>query len=482
MLTRKKKISKKVILTVSILIAAIGMTLIALTRAAGPTTSVANIWVDTNGGSCTRQQAPSAYSDTQACSSLNDAYQAADPGDIVYVKGGNYTSVPQIQSDVGKNGNLNPVTIEESPGESVILDDLATSASNIILKGFEVDYDGGIAPVGGPDIRPGSQNVIIDGIRSTILLITGNTKNVTVKNSEFGPFKSANGSQIKTAANGGDDPDPNSWPDNTTLDNVYFHDYSTVSSGDHTDCLHVFYHIRLTVRNSRFINCPYYGVLLGSNGSGSAEHDLIENNVFSGSGNATDFGLRGGVGEDFNDVVVRYNSGGYITPQTTNTLTNVKWISNAATDLGSCRANLYRYNVSTNTNCGGVGNIQASPLFESSGQHNYKLQPGSPAIDHGDPLEFPASDLVGAMRPFGALPDAGAYEFGSSSPPQTGCSPAKNLGNINCDTKIDIFDLSIMLNNYGKTTTQAGTPAADINNSGTIDLTDLSILLSNYGI
>ena len=54
-------------------------------------------------------------------------------------------------------------------------------------------------------------------------------------------------------------------------------------------------------------------------------------------------------------------------------------------------------------------------------------------------------------------------------------------GDMNRDGAIDIFDLSIILSNYGKTVAGGGLAAADINNSGTIDAIDLSILLTNYG-
>ncbi len=61
------------------------------------------------------------------------------------------------------------------------------------------------------------------------------------------------------------------------------------------------------------------------------------------------------------------------------------------------------------------------------------------------------------------------------------CNPAQNLGNINCDTRIDIYDLSILLSNYGKTPAQSSYPQADLNGNGLIDVFDLSILLSHFG-
>ena len=48
-----------------------------------PPTGTANLWIDLNGGSCTRQATAGAYVDAQACGSWNAAYQAASPGDTV---------------------------------------------------------------------------------------------------------------------------------------------------------------------------------------------------------------------------------------------------------------------------------------------------------------------------------------------------------------------------------------------------------------
>jgi hypothetical protein len=201
------------------------------------------------------------------------------------------------------------------------------------------------------------------------------------------------------------------------------HDY-TVPSGSsaHLDCLHVFYHAQLTVRNSRFQNCKHYGILLGSNGAGEAEHDLIENNFFGGA-EVAGFGLRGGDGEDFDDVTVRYNSGGIITPQTTNGLHNVQWLANAASEIGSCRSGLtYRLNVVTTGGCGSTDR-KADPAFVSASSGDFHIKAGSPAIDRGDPAAYPGSDIDGHGRFAGGAPDAGAHEFGASGPPKPSVSP-----------------------------------------------------------
>jgi hypothetical protein len=62
-------------------------------------------------------------------------------------------------------------------------------------------------------------------------------------------------------------------------------------------------------------------------------------------------------------------------------------------------------------------------------------------------------------------------------PPPT----STNTGDINVDGSVNIFDLSILLSNYGKTVAQSTNQACDINEDNTINIFDLSILLSNYG-
>ncbi|MEJ0073150.1 MAG: hypothetical protein WDN27_03685 [Candidatus Saccharibacteria bacterium] len=52
--------------------------------------SSANLWIDTNGGSCTRQSTAAGYSDGQACASLQAAYNAASSGDVINIMDGVY--------------------------------------------------------------------------------------------------------------------------------------------------------------------------------------------------------------------------------------------------------------------------------------------------------------------------------------------------------------------------------------------------------
>jgi hypothetical protein len=45
---------------------------------------------------------------------------------------------------------------------------------------------------------------------------------------------------------------------------------------------------------------------------------------------------------------------------------------------------------------------------------NLHLRPGAPAIDNGDPADYPRTDIDGDARPVWAAPDAGADEVTST--------------------------------------------------------------------
>ena len=103
----------------------------------GSGSGTANLWVDTTGGSCARQATPGAYADAQACS-WNGAYQAAQTGDLILVRGGSYGDVT-----IGPNkASASGVTFRTADGASVVVDDLenghiagGTGASNVSFVG-----------------------------------------------------------------------------------------------------------------------------------------------------------------------------------------------------------------------------------------------------------------------------------------------------------------------------------------------------------
>jgi hypothetical protein len=337
---------------------------------------------------------------------------------VVVVAPGNYGD-QTIQADASKDGEVPAVTLQAATPGSVTLTDLLSYASNVRYSGFVVDPSGN----GQPDIR-GGHDVVVENVKATNFYVMGAVSNVTILGGEYGPYPSCGGgSHIK--ANDVAERDPALLPRNIVVDGVTFRDYTVPSNcpSAHLDCLHIFSSIAVTVRNSKFMRCKHYGILLNSNYAGNRDGHVIENNVF-GSAEVAGFALRGGDGEDFEDVLVRYNSGGSITPQTTNVLTNVRWIANAASDLGQCRQGItYAYNVMASGGCG-ASDVRAAPGFVNPAAEDFHLRSGAAAIDRGDPAAFPALDHDGLMRPAGRAPDAGAMEFGSRPPTSTPPPPA----------------------------------------------------------
>lgn len=64
------------------------------------------------------------------------------------------------------------------------------------------------------------------------------------------------------------------------------------------------------------------------------------------------------------------------------------------------------------TMAGGLANVQtAAAFFVNAGKHDYRLAPGSPAIDAGVSISSVGKDRIGVRRPQGAYWDVGAYEF-----------------------------------------------------------------------
>ena len=91
----------------------------------------------------------------------------------------------------------------------------------------------------------------------------------------------------------------------------------------------------------------------------------------------------------------------------------------------------------------GAGNINANPLFQNASAGNFRLQPGSPCIDHGTNdallLEY---DLEGNPRVFdknndgNAIVDMGAYEY----------RPAGfGAGDVNDDGAVTLADAILTL-------------------------------------
>jgi hypothetical protein len=63
---------------------------IVISNGGGAPAGTANLWVDTNGGSCTYHASPAAYVDGEACSTVDAAWDAMSAGDTTRIVDGTY--------------------------------------------------------------------------------------------------------------------------------------------------------------------------------------------------------------------------------------------------------------------------------------------------------------------------------------------------------------------------------------------------------
>lgn len=409
------------------------------TATATPGPGLANLYVVAGAGSCTRAATPGDYASSASpdsrCDDFDTAYQAAAYGDTVLVRSGDYGDVA-ITEGSKEDDDEQPVSFSIYPGDSApTVTDFTVRGSNVLADGFDVELNDNDDAGGEPTII-GAHDITLTNFTGRRFYIQGGdndpvggseatpqTYNITISHSDFGPLITCGGgSHIKTFNDGGDSADVDEQPHHVLLDDISLHDYSVPADCPtaHLDCLHTFFAYNLTIRNSEFYRCGLgvgaisddrgYGILLDSRQEPD-ENDLIENNKFWGS-TINGFALRGGDGEEYDNVTVRYNSGDSITPQVTNTLNNVVWEANAATDIGACREGLtYSYNIATTGGCG-VTDVEAAPGFTDLAAGDLHLTSDANARGAGDPSDCPATDFDGLTRPnpLGTICDAGAFE------------------------------------------------------------------------
>jgi chitodextrinase len=403
-----------------------------------PTPGSANLWLDTTGGSCTRQATAGGYADAQACSSFQAAENAAQPGDTINIVDGTY---PGQEISGTKAVRFRAA----GPGRPSF-GQLVSAASNLTVEGiliqnrspqptpfcstYVLDYTLFVCAANNT-----YDNVIVDGLhhgsgdpdrRGGIELADGS--GFVFRNGEIRGVSDSKGFQ------GG--------ADNMVLENNLWHDIRLTpaggSAGIHNECAYVTGGNDQVWRANRFVNCPVMAMFFPNWAQGPAFRGvLVENNLFTHSLNddgswhdgASFMIPNGNSGQNqVNNWIVRYNTFEIApdiaqTPGTGDDNGSASFYGNLGADP-TC--NLPEWTISYNVGgtCGKTGEVfvanatntrtnpNQSPFYVNAPAGDFHLKAGSAATDKGDPSRYPRTDGDGKSRPRGGGPDAGAYESG----------------------------------------------------------------------
>jgi parallel beta-helix repeat protein len=125
-----------------------------------------------------------------------------------------------------------------------------------------------------------------------------------------------------------------------------------------------------------------------------------------------------------------------------------------------------------NPNNGNLSSFSVNPLFINANAANFNLVQNSPAINKGDPAN-PGN--VAAV----SIPDIGAKEFSGNNNPSPTQPPTNKTGDVNRDGRVDIVDIGIIIDNYGRIPIQNRN--ADVNSDSVVNIIDIGLTIDFYG-
>ncbi len=332
---------------------------------------------------------------------IADAFRAAAPGDVIEVQAGSYgaQNIPVV------NGRGGPaVEIRPAAGASVSFGGLDIAGSYVTIRGIQT---------GDVDIRAGSTVVqdvtVVGGVGRWLNM--NNARNVTIRGGSYGGVTNAPPVQIGSS--------PSS--QYITFDGVDFHDAVATDPNAHLECLWAGDVQNLTIRNSMFRNCAYFDVFITHLYGTEPRDVLIENNVFERTfqwnGQKAPYGLMvANWLSKMENFTIRNNTFETEVAMQPTTAQNVRMVGNIGVAASCHNGVQYSHNVWTSRQCGPTDRRVAGALtqFINPGAHNWHLAAGAAAIDAGDPADAPTTDREGLGR--AGQPDAGAHEFGGTSP------------------------------------------------------------------
>ncbi len=356
------------------------------------------------------------------CKTLAHAYTLAKAGEKVLLAAGTYTDT-SLPLTSGKASSPQ-VVFEPIAGATVKFSKMLTvQAHGVELKGFKLErelYFG--------------ENAEGDTARNNALhnfeIISNGThapKNIAIIGGTAGPVADSSDNENNLIATNG--PETTAVPTKITIEGVLIHEYTKVGEA-HVDCLQIWGGNELTIQDNTFKKCSVFDIFLQAlpNGdAGTPKNVTIQNNdlektiegyfsIFLPHHNE-------GNSEHYENVDIRNNSATQtICADPRAIFTNVKFDGNIAPSLlfwneatevdqslpSGAEA---EYNVwyGSGAKKYGTHDQLAAAGFVDEATLDLELTEGAAAIKHGDPSNYPATDINGNTRP--DPPDAGAAQY-----------------------------------------------------------------------
>jgi Right handed beta helix region len=349
------------------------------------------------------------------CASLDAAYRASKPGDLVEVAAGRYED-QTIRPDPSKRSTKH-VDFRPAAGAVVTLgcnsvgsDCLNVQASHVTLRGLHTASLGRIGDYlsqGGVSVDRPAVDVRLVNIDAGSLWIAG--QRVTVLGGDFGPSVDQNTKISDSGLRGQDFP-----PSDILIDHARFHDYHRFER--HMECISIDGGDRLTIRDSSFDTCAVFAIFATPEPGAHIRDITIENNVFSNRGhegmaNMIKVSTHGGTCRNF---VIRNNT--IVDDDIYDECGNPVVVEGNI--IGANQATCgpaWDYNVFERARpCGKHATVVRDVRYVDRARGNYHLRRDSPAIDRVDARVYARRDMDGQRRPVGRAADAGADEVSAA--------------------------------------------------------------------
>ncbi len=405
--------------------------------------------------------------------SIQSAVNSANAGDTVQIRGGTYNESVSIS----RSGTASaPIKIMGYPGERPVIDGQNVRGTGISISGSYITVSNlKITNHIGHDVDVDRSSFVT--LENLEVYVTGralfiqNSNNVTVRNSI-----------ITTPTNVARQTD--GIYSQTNKNNIYEGNTITIYNTDptgHDDAIQMFMDDSMIARNNYLaqVNSKTSNAqgLYATTMFGTSQFYNNVVNLGNAQSNALSFrrlpdlGGTGTVEIVGNTVYGQRLGHGIWVTETDNPIVKNNLVytpSGPTLTLSGSTAGVSN-NLGTNTD----------PKFVNIGNLDFHLQTGSPAINAGVNLGSPYNtDKDGNFRPVGNGWDVGAYEYGGGVPVITP-TPGVKTGDVNGDGKVDIIDIGIVIDNYGKS--PIPNVKADVNHDGKVDIIDIGIVIDNYG-